>query len=200
MKLSRARKITVKLILIYALVVVLIYFARQPSLREATFWIGLVPIVLGQAIRSWAAGHLTKNKELTTTGPYAYVKNPLYIGTFLIMVGFCVMAQAAPRGTWYFDHANWILLGIGILGFVAYYVPYKKKREGDRLRDIFGPAWDDYDRAVPDYFPRLTPYTRGGKKWSFRMMVENSEAWTPLAIAAGVLALVFHDSWVRWFV
>ncbi len=198
MKLSRFRKLTVKIIALYALIIVLVFFAR-PDLRKPYFWLGLVPIAAGQFIRFWAAGHLTKNKELTTTGPYAYVKNPLYIGTFLVMVGFCVIARGGGRGTWYADNMNWLLLGAGVLGFLAYYVPYKKKREGDRLREIFGPAWGDYDRAVPDYFPRLTPYTRGGKKWSWAAVCENSEQWTLLAEAAGVLAIAFNEPLLRLF-
>lgn len=199
MKLSRLRKITVKLIAVYALVLVLVIFAK-PDLRAVYFWLGLVPIVLGQLVRFWAAGHLTKNKELTTTGPYAHVKNPLYIGTFLIMVGFCVIARGGGHREWYFNYMNWLLLGVGVLGFVAYYVPYKKHREGDRLRDIFGGAWDDYDRAVPDYFPCLTPYEkRGPKKWSFAAMCENSEQWTPLAVVAGVLAVAYNDAILRLF-
>src|SRR5688572_3999794 len=118
MKLSRIRKLSFRLLFVYALVIVLIYFAK-PDLTKAYFWLGLIPIALGQVVRIWAAGHLSKNKELTTTGPYAYVKNPLYVGTFLIMVGFGVIAQGGRYREWYLNHANWILLGLGLLIFVA---------------------------------------------------------------------------------
>ena len=195
MKLSRLRKITWRLVFVYALIVVLVVCARQDPLKYARpwFWGGFALVALGEWVRMWAAGHLVKNKVLTVTGPYAYVKNPLYIGTFLCMVGFSIMALGDPTGVWWQANMNWILLGVGILGFVAYYVPHKKKREGDRLRDIFGEAWDHYDHAVPDYFPKLTRYERASNApWSWKAACENSEQWTPLAITAGVLALLFN--------
>ncbi|OHB74102.1 MAG: hypothetical protein A2Z34_11760 [Planctomycetes bacterium RBG_16_59_8] len=175
---------SIKIVVVYALIVVLVFFAQpKPDLLS---FVGLGLIALGQILRFWATGHLVKNKVLTTSGPYAYVKNPLYVGTFLIMVGFCLIA----RGDY---PVNWILLGLGVLVFAAYYVPYKKKREGDRLRKIFGAEWDDYDRAVPDYFPQLRPYGKGERRWSFRAVLENSEPWTLVAIVGGVLAIYYRD-------
>jgi len=195
MKLSRLRKITWRLVLVYSLIVALVVFADSDGRKYGRwwFWAGFALVALGEWVRMWAAGHLVKNKVLTFTGPYAYVKNPLYIGTFLCMVGFAIMARGDSGAVWWQAHMNWILLGVSILGFVAYYVPYKKKREGDRLRDIFGEAWDHYDRAVPDYFPKLTRYERASSApWSWKAACENSEQWTPLAIAAGTLALLFN--------
>src|SRR5688500_18041734 len=135
MKLSRLRKITWRLILVYSLIIVLVVFAEN-DLKKYTrgwFWAGFALVVFGEWVRMWAAGHLVKNKVLTVTGPYAYVKNPLYIGTFLCMAGFAIMAKGNPAQSGWLGYMNWILLGVGVLGFVVYYVPYKKKREGDRL-------------------------------------------------------------------
>src|SRR5688500_19542065 len=135
MKLSRIKKLSWKLILVYALVIVLIFFAdrRVDKWILWNFWVGIGFLVASSWIRMWAAGHLVKNKVLTVTGPYAYVKNPLYIGTFLCMAGFAIMAKGNPAQSGWLGYMNWILLGVGVLGFVVYYVPYKKKREGDRL-------------------------------------------------------------------
>lgn len=201
MKASRWRKFTWRLILVYLLAIVLIVFAdrRLDKVRAGTFWAGLALVAAGEWLRLWAAGHLNKNKVLTVTGPYAYVKNPLYIGTFLCIIGFAAMARGDSRQLWWVAHMNWILLGAAILAFVAYYAPYKKKREGDRLRERFGEAWDHYDRAVPDYIPRLTRYERAeAARWSWAAVRENSEHWTPLAIAAGTLALVFNGPIVEF--
>lgn len=200
MKLSRVRKLTWKLIAVYAVVVVMVA-AADPSPEKWKRWNFAVGVALLGAclwIRLWAAGHLVKNKVLTVTGPYAYVKNPLYIGTFLGMVGFAFVAMGDPtQEVWYLRHLNWILLAAGIVAFVAYYVPYKKRREGDRLREIFGEAWDHYDRSVPDYFPRLRRYERAvDRPWSWRTACENSEHWTPLAVTAGLAAVV----WNRWLI
>jgi protein-S-isoprenylcysteine O-methyltransferase Ste14 len=195
MTLSRLRKVTWRLVFVYSLIVALVVFAEHDEKKylRTWFWAGFALVVLGEWVRMWAAGHLVKNKVLTVTGPYAYVKNPLYIGTFFCMVGFAIMAKGHPGAVWWQAYMNWILLGIGVLGFVVYYVPYKKKREGSRLHDIFGEAWDHYDRAVPDYFPKLTRYERASNApWSWAATCENSEQWTPLAIAAGTLAILFN--------
>ncbi|HEY5599222.1 MAG TPA: isoprenylcysteine carboxylmethyltransferase family protein [Candidatus Manganitrophaceae bacterium] len=169
---ERLRKVTVKTVPIYILMAVLVYYAR-PQLKF--FLMGLPLIVAGELLRLWAAGHLSKNREVTTTGPYAYVKNPLYLGTFLIMIGFCLLAS------------QWIILGVGLASFFVYYAPFKKKREADRLREIFGAAWDDYDRAVPDYIPRLSPYEkRGEHPWEWSRVQANSEQETALITLIGV--------------
>lgn len=193
MKWSRIRKLTWKLVLVYAVAVVLVAFS-DPDPRSPLFWTGIALAVLGQAVRIWAAGHLRKNQRLTTTGPYARVKNPLYVGTFLIMTGFCLVARGGRYGHWALNHMNWLLLAAGILVFALYYVPYKKKREGDRLRGIFGEDWDLYDRNVPDYFPRWTAWAhpRGEPvRWTFRTVIENSEHWTPFALGACLLAMMY---------
>ncbi len=172
---QRVKRITLKTAPIYLALALLVYLAR---FNAAAFALGMVLVALGEAIRIWAAGHLRKTKEVTTTGPYAYVKNPLYLGTFLIMVGFCAMAS------------NGWLLVLGTATFLIYYAPFKKKREGGRLREHFGPAWDDYDHAVPDYLPRLTPYPgRGTRHWAAAQFAENSEGGTLVAVGVGVVIL-----------
>ncbi|MBI3802856.1 MAG: isoprenylcysteine carboxylmethyltransferase family protein [Nitrospirae bacterium] len=176
-----ARKITLKTIPVYLLLAALVYLAR-PKLSFFVF--GLPLILAGEALRLWAAGHLSKNREVTTTGPYAYVKNPLYLGTFLIMVGFCLLAS------------QWIILGVGLIGFFSYYAPFKKKAESDRLRKIFGSSWDEYDRSVPDYIPRWTPYEKRGRHpWEWSRVVSNSEHQTALVTAVGIIILS-----IRFFV
>jgi len=198
MKLSRVKKLTWKLLLVYAGCIALVCLA-DPDPRKylrGWFWAGFGVVLVGQFVRFWAAGHLVKNKVLTVTGPYAYVKNPLYIGTFLALVGFSIMAKGDPRSPyWFLRYANWIVLALAVLVFVAYYVPYKKKREADRLRDIFGESWDHYDRSVPDYLPRWTRYERAERRpWSWPATCENSEQWTPLSIAVGTFALLFSGT------
>jgi protein-S-isoprenylcysteine O-methyltransferase Ste14 len=174
------RKITVKTVPLYVLSLALVWFA-QPVPRW--FAVGLGVVVLGQAIRAWAAGHLYKNERVVTSGPYAYVKNPLYLGTFLIMVGFCVMAS------------NYVLLAAGLVVFIAYYAPFKQRRESDRLRERFGEAWDRYDREVPGYLPRLTPYPgREEKPWQWAAFIRNDEHGTVLAVAFGIALL----AWRLW--
>ena len=194
MKLSRLKKLSWRLLACYVLIIVLITFA-DPSPgkhRRWWFWLAAAIIAVGQWVRIWAAGHLVKNKVLTITGPYAYVKNPLYLGTFLIMTGFSIMARGDPSRVWWQSSMNWILLGIAVLVFVGYYAPFKQKREGDRLRKIFGDDWDRYDKAVPGYFPKVTKYAGStDRPWSWAATCENSEQWVPVAVVAGIAAIVF---------
>jgi protein-S-isoprenylcysteine O-methyltransferase Ste14 len=180
---KRLRKITLKTLPLYLFAAVLVFLVYRGGTHPRTFWIGAGVVLIGELVRLWAAGHLKKNAEVTTSGPYAYVKNPLYLGTFLILLGFCVQA-------W-----NPWLFAIGASIFLFYYAPVKKQREGDRLRERFGTVWDAYDRAVPDYVPRFTPYKeRGERSWSASTCWDNSEVGTALVVFLGT-ALIGARLW-----
>ncbi len=85
----------------------------------------------------------------------------------------------------------WIMIG-GFVWFFIYYAPYKKKQENKKLVNSFGKAWTEYDKAVPDYLPRLTPYPGKGKsRWSFDVVKENSEHETAAAVFIGFVLLLF---------
>jgi len=200
-KLVRFEKLTPKVFVTLVFGIVLVAVA-EPKPVEPYYIAALCVIGVGETIRLWAAGHLRKNAELTTTGPYAFVKNPLYVGTFLITTGICVLAKGGRTGHPWVDNLNWILLGLFILTFLVYYIPYKRKREGNRLREIFGETWDVYDRNVPDYFPRLTPFSHPAsapRRWSAAVTCENSEQWTGMAVAALALAITFNAPIIDFF-
>jgi protein-S-isoprenylcysteine O-methyltransferase Ste14 len=100
--------------------------------------------LVGLGVRSLASGHIRKNAELATTGPYAYTRNPLYLGSILIALGFIV----AARNVW---------IGIAALGmFTFIYLPVIRAEE-KYLRSAF-PGYADYARHVPRLLPRLTPF------------------------------------------
>jgi protein-S-isoprenylcysteine O-methyltransferase Ste14 len=162
----------------------LVAFARP---RFPGIWIGMVSIFLGEGIRIWAAGHLQKNEILTVTGPYAYVKNPLYIGSIFITAGFCILAD------------NIYLLAAAFLMFCFHYIPYKKRVEGDRLRKIFGSQFEDYDEKVPDYLPRWTPYSDEKASWQFTYFIENSEEGILLIVLAGIVLILSRPYWGLFF-
>jgi protein-S-isoprenylcysteine O-methyltransferase Ste14 len=162
----------------------LVIFAK-PNLTGMI--IGILLIMMGETLRIWAAGHLQKNEVLTVTGPYAYVKNPLYIGTILITTGFCIFAN------------NIYLLAAATFVLCFHYIPYKKRIEGDRLRKIFGSAYDDYDQKVPEYIPRWTPYAREKVSWQVRNVIENSEEGILLIILAGILLILSRPFWSSIF-
>jgi len=145
--------------------------------------IGMILIFFGEGIRIWAAGHLQKNEVLTVTGPYAYVKNPLYIGSILITAGFCILADSI------------YLLVAAFFMFCFHYIPHKKRVEGDRMKKIFGSQFEDYDGKVPDYLPRWTPYSEEKASWQFRCFIENSEEGIFLIILAGIVLILSRPYW-----
>ena len=180
----RLKKINLKHIFLLLIFLVILYFARP---QVVYFCAGLGLVIIGEIIRIWATGHLEKNKSLTTSGPYGFVKNPMYAGTFLIMLGFTAMA--IDRSNAYYLSA---LLGVQILGFLFYYVPYKRRIEGTRLLEKFGETYADYDKKVPDYIPRrLKSYQGPGsdKRWSKAVFAENNESQVALSVILGVLIL-----------
>lgn len=162
----------------------LVIFAK-PQLPG--IWIGMGLIFLGESIRVWAAGHLQKNEVLTVTGPYAYVKNPLYIGSILITAGFCLLAD------------NIYLLSAAYFMFCFHYIPYKKRVEGDRLKRHFGDEYEDYNKKVPEYLPRPTPYSDKNASWQFRCFIENSEEGILLIILAGIVLILSRPYWSLFF-
>lgn len=136
-----ARRIRVPLGFAVAALYVFELFRRQPR-PEAIAW-SLALVVPGVWLRGYAAGYVKKNQELTTTGPYAFVRNPLYLGSILIAAGFAVALL------------SWAV-GIALaLMFIAIYVPVIASEERF-LRATF-PGFDAYCRQVPRLIPRLTP-------------------------------------------
>ena len=113
--------------------------------RLPTLAIGGAVAVIGLALRAWASGYLRKNDRLATSGPYAHTRNPLYLGSFLIGLGFSIAAGRLYLGVLF------LVLFLGI------YVPVMRI-ESATLRKLFGERFEQYQRAVPLLVPRLSPY------------------------------------------
>jgi protein-S-isoprenylcysteine O-methyltransferase Ste14 len=106
--------------------------------------IGAVIIGAGLLVRALASGHIRKNAELATTGPYAYTRNPLYLGSILIALGFVIAAR------------NWWIAAGALVMFVLIYLPVIRSEEA-YLRSAF-PGYSAYAAKVPRLLPRFTPY------------------------------------------
>ena len=136
-----ARRIRVPLGFLTA-AVYLVEVARRPPHPTAIAW-SLALVLPGLALRAAASGTVKKNQELTVTGPYAYTRNPLYLGSTFIAAGFAVALLSWPVA---------LLLAFG---FAAIYIPVIASEE-QFLRTTF-PQFDSYCRSVPRFIPRLTP-------------------------------------------
>jgi len=132
-----ARRIRVPLGFVFA--AIFLWFARPTA---QTLALSLLLVAPGVWLRGYASGYVKKNSELTQTGPYAYTRNPLYLGSMMIAFGF-----AAASGRWE------LLLALVVL-FLIIYLPTILSEE-QFLRATF-PDFDDYAARVPRLLPRLT--------------------------------------------
>jgi protein-S-isoprenylcysteine O-methyltransferase Ste14 len=166
---DKLEKVTGRTVPLYAMIVLLVIFA-DPT--WASCFLGSLLIIPGEALRFWATGHLRKNEELTTSGPYAHIQSPLYLGSYMIATGMCIMALNAPI---------WVIMS---LIYFLTYIPRKKEREWGRLEKMFGEDFLNYKREVPYMFPpRLDPYPHGAKHlWSFDATIENTEHQTAMGV------------------
>ncbi len=133
-----ARRIRVPLGFVFAAVFL---FLARPGWESLVVSVALV--LPGLWLRGYAAGYVKKNQELTTTGPYAYTRNPLYLGSMLIAFGFAAASQ------------SWILTAVLTVLFFSIYLPTIRSEE-QFLRARF-PTFTSYARQVPRLFPRITP-------------------------------------------
>jgi protein-S-isoprenylcysteine O-methyltransferase Ste14 len=166
---------TLRLTATFVFIVVLVVFSRPRPVEVA---IGFIIAAIGEGIRFWAAGHLLKTKELITSGPYRYTRNPLYLGRLLILTGLCIMCRLP-------FYANWILLAVGWAIFLGYYMPRKERVEPARLRSVHGEDYERYFRAVPALIPNFRPYAHASNLgWSSDRMFRNREVWMVVGILA----------------
>jgi protein-S-isoprenylcysteine O-methyltransferase Ste14 len=141
---------------IYPFALFMIFFC---TLDEASIRAGIGFIIAGLLIRLWSNGFAIKNDKLTTSGPYAFVRNPLYLGTFLIAIGFVIVLKSDPL------QLEWIAGGIFLFFLSAIYY-FTIKEEQGMLLAKFKNAYSDYCRSVPAMIPCLIPYNKG-EKWTF---------------------------------
>jgi len=164
---------------------VLIGILLVPLLARPTVWsliLGGVLVFFGESIRGWASGHLMRTQELTTSGPYAYLRDPLYLGRLLLLVGFCIMAWGYA----------WIILILGLGVFFFNYMPRKYRKEMTRMEDLYGEEYRQYAAYARSLLPRLKPYPKASQRsWSFDLFSkENREQYFLLGVMVLALALI----------
>ncbi len=157
----------------FVVVAAFAYFSRPTVVSLAA---GLPVAALGLALRAWAAGHLAKNEHLATSGPYAHMRNPLYVGTLIVAAGLA------------FASASWALGAVFAAVFGAIYLPVIELEE-QHLRKLF-PEYAAYAAEVPLLWPRLRG--RGGaERFAWRLYRRNEEYQAALGFLAGVAWLVW---------
>ena len=166
----------------YFLAVVVLFLAR-PTPRSIL--LGAAVGLVGLAIRAYSAGCLHKQEVLTTTGPYAYTRNPLYLGSSILAVG----AAVAMR--------SWLAAAVILFYFAVVYA-FVMRREEMELRGKHGAAFDAYVIAVPLFFPRLTPRSLPGGvsgAFSWTQYKRNHEYEAPVGFLLFLILLAVIWRW-----
>jgi len=156
------------------------------NVSDMSFRWGVIIMILGEVIRFWSLGFVEKKgKKLAMSGPYAFTRNPLYVGNFFLGLGLVVIA------------ANWIFIAIFLIGFSLIYMGTIRGEERD-LRELFGAPYEDYCKNVPRLFPRLIPY-KAPEPCSFdwKRIVKHHEYVTVLGIALLFCGIHLYDELVR---
>ena len=132
-------------------ILALFYFA-EPAWH--TVVMGVPFIAAGEFLRIWAVGYagastrartLGAARDLVTTGPYSYVRNPLYLGNFLLSLGVCLVANV-----------YW-LVAILIVGYFSQYLPIIAVEEAYLLESC-GSVYQVYRERVPRFLPQFRSY------------------------------------------
>jgi protein-S-isoprenylcysteine O-methyltransferase Ste14 len=157
----------------------LFFLLAKPT--ALTLLVGALIAIPGLAVRAWATGYLRKNEKLAITGPYAYTRNPLYLGSFLMGLGFTVAS------------GRWILTLVFAAMLLGIYLPVMRV-ESATLAELFGEKYRRYAHEVPLLLPRLSPY-RSEETESARFDAElyrryrEYRATLGVVVAWGLLAL-----------
>jgi protein-S-isoprenylcysteine O-methyltransferase Ste14 len=149
------------------------YFAHP---RVKWLICGVSIAILGLLLRAYAAGHLRKHQQLATSGPYAFTRNPLYLGSVLLALGFSVASHS-----W----ASALLLA----AYLAIFYPVVIRREQTELQAHYGDAFVAYASKVPAFWPRFTSAMPSSEKFSWPQYLKNREyeASIGLAVAMAIL-------------
>jgi protein-S-isoprenylcysteine O-methyltransferase Ste14 len=161
-----------------------LFAALYILLARPAWWsiiVGAAVALAGVLIRALASGHVRKNEALTTTGPYAYTRNPLYLGSIVIAIGFAIAARSP-----------WIGIGLVVL-FLAIYLPVIRAEE-EFLRGKFS-DFDDYVARVPRLVPRLTPASREHGSFSRELYLQHREYNALVGTVLMVCALIAKLVW-----
>lgn len=162
--------------------VVFLLVSHVSSAPRAAF--GVTVALVGLLLRGWAAGYLEKGKRLAQDGPYSWVRHPLYAGSFLMALGFCL------AGTGVVPVASGVLWGVFVLLFGFIY-PSRIKTEEKALEGYFGDAWRTFTARNHRFLPSVRPFRRpDADVFQWARYRKNKEYNAAIGWAAGVVVLV----------
>ncbi len=125
---------------------------------QTSWWVGLAVASVGAAIRVWAAGHIEKSREVTTSGPYRWTRHPLYAGSIVLALGIVL----ASRSAW---------LAVATCAYMSSTLWAAIRTEEAFLRRTFGHTYDSYSRAEIVPSPRRFSLERAWRNREYRAVV-----------------------------
>lgn len=143
---------------------------------------GVAIALLGLLLRGYAAGHLRKHKQLATSGPYAFTRNPLYLGSILLAAGFSVASHS-------------ITSTVLLAAYLAVFYPVVIRREQTELAALYGAAFLEYASRVPAFWLRLSPATPSTEHFSWALYKKNREYEAAIGLAVAMVILVILMVW-----
>lgn len=160
----------------FGFALVFLIFARPTFFSIA---VGSTVALIGIAIRAWSSGYIRKNQELATSGPYAYSRNPLYVGSFVLGIGLGISS------------CQWWLVVLFSLLFLGIYLPVMNV-ESEELIEIFGDEYRKYAAEVPIFFPWFRRGNSGGQKFEMELYLRYREYRAFLGFLAITAALILE--------
>jgi protein-S-isoprenylcysteine O-methyltransferase Ste14 len=138
--------------------------------------------ICGLVLRGYAAGHLRKGRQLAVSGPYAFTRNPLYLGSVLLAAGFSVASH------------SWISASL-LAAYLTIFYPTVVRREQDELQVQYGSAFVEYASRVPAFWPRLTPAMVSAERFSWPLYKKNREYEASIGLAVAMAILFSLMMW-----
>ena len=160
-------------------IVLILWFSMTAMPAELFLTLGTPFIIAGTALRLFASGFITKNRELATDGPYAMVRHPLYTGNIAIVSGFAIAG-----GQW------WAV--VVALAFFWFYYPTAIEYEDRKLHKLFGDRWLQWAGDVPALMPSFRNLGKAASAgWSLRKsLLRNGEPLIALIVAACLVNII----------
>ena len=160
----------------YVVGLLALYLAR-PTL--SSILLALPLLVVGEAIRLWASGHIEKTQRLATGGPYAHTRNPLYLGSAFLALGVAVACSS-------------LLVAVLVTLYLAAFYPSVIREEAAFLRGKFEAEYAAWSREVPVFAPRVTPGGPRTTRFTWERVARNREWRTALALPPLLLLLLLR--------
>jgi protein-S-isoprenylcysteine O-methyltransferase Ste14 len=151
------------------------FWFAHPQVKWLLYGVGIA--ICGLILRGYAAGHLRKHQQLATSGPYAFTRNPLYLGSVLLAAGFSVASH------------SWIS-ALLLATYLAIFYPVVIRREQSELKAHYGDAFVEYASQVPAFWPRFSPATPSTENFSWPLYRKNREYEASIGLAVAMAILV----------